>query len=86
MRKLGLVLCGFVVLFLVGCGENARQEIRSAAAEAKHSRPNVMERVDGPNDAYITKFEIEFSDGTRVGCVTVSLYSLTCVTLTGSDL
>jgi hypothetical protein len=86
MRKLAAVLCGFVILFLVGCGPSPIQEIRSAAAEAKQSRPNVMERVDGPKDAHITKFETEFSDGTRVGCVTVSLYSLTCVTLTGSDL
>jgi hypothetical protein len=46
-----------------------------------------MERIDGPGDAYIYKFETEFSDGTRVGCVTVSsYYNVDCVTLTGSDL
>ena len=86
MRKRALVLCGFVILLLAGCGPSTTQVIRSEEAKAKVLRPTVMERVDGPGDAFIAKFETEFSDGTRVGCVTVSLYSLACVKLAGSDL
>jgi hypothetical protein len=87
MRKLVAVLCGFGILFLVGCADTERQDRRNALTAARQARPNLMERIDGPADAYIYKFETEFSDGTRVGCVTVSsYYNVDCVTLTGSDL
>jgi hypothetical protein len=70
MRK--LILCGFAALFLVGCysaEDAAKIERREARNAANKERTNIVERIDGANEAYIGKFEAEFSDGTRVGCI-----------------
>ncbi len=83
MRKLALVLCGFGILFLAGCysAEDSSRIVRRDAGEAADKeRPNIKERIDGKHENYLSKFETEFSDGTRVGCVQAS-YGVSCVTL-----
>jgi hypothetical protein len=86
MRKLAAVLCGFGILFLVGCysTETAdRIERREAGTAANKTRTSIVERIDGEHEAYIGKFETEFSEGTRVGCVTTG-YGVSCVPLKGA--
>lgn len=86
MRKLGLLLCGFAILVLVGCysTETAnRIERRDASQAANKERTSIVERIDGEHERYIGKFETEFSDGTRVGCVQ-SAYGVACVPLKGT--
>ena len=65
-------------------GTQAAQDIEDAKEKAiTAKRPNVMERVDGPADSWvIRKFETEFSDGTRVGCVAAR--TISCVKLKGA--
>ena len=66
-------------------GTQAAQDIEDAKEDALTAeRPNILERLDGPSDSRVVrKFEAEFSDGTRVGCVTLSS-GVSCVTLKGA--
>ena len=97
MRQLAMGLC-LAVLFLGGCewvsenvphpdyyGTQAAQDIEDEKEDALTAeRPNILERIDGPADSRVVrKFEAEFSDGTRVGCVAIS-NGLSCVTLKGA--
>lgn len=84
MRKFAIGI--IAVMFLGGCYSQetaARLERHEESKEANKTRPAIMERIDGEHEAFTAKFETEFSDGTRVGCVTHG-YGLSCVALKGS--
>ena len=63
------------ILFLVGCGPTLSEK-RAARAEVDRVDPATVltvERLDFPkhdgSNADALQFEIEFSDGTKAGCV-----------------
>lgn len=83
MRKLAIGI--LAAMFLGGCYSQetaARLARREDSKEANKTRPSITERIDGEHENYIAKFETEFSDGTRVGCVTHG-YGVSCVALKG---
>ena len=81
MRKLARVLlCGFAVLFLVACPPSAREKVdREDPATVL-----TVERLDFPkyggSAADALQFEVEYSDGTKVGCVYI-WSGVSCVAL-----
>jgi hypothetical protein len=79
MRKLALVL----VVALVGCGTSLREE-RAAEKAAAEARPNIAPVINGPSDPLIRQFEVQFSDGTKAGCISVWNQSVSCVPLKGA--
>ncbi len=83
MRKLALVLCGFMVLFLVACGPTMREK-KKEVDRTDPATVLVVERLDFPkyggSSADALQFEVEYSDGTKAGCVYIHS-GLACVKL-----
>lgn len=89
MRKLGLVLVllvTLVTLLLVGCGPTSR-EVRAEVDRVEPATVLTVERLDFPSfggsAADALQFEVEYSDGTKAGCVYIHS-GVSCVKLKGS--
>ena len=91
MRNLGLVL--FVAfaalhpLLLIGCdGKPSRREVRAEADLVDPATVLAVERLDFPahdgSAADALQFEVEYSDGTKAGCVHI-WSGVACVPLKG---
>ncbi len=84
MRAIGIIL--LAVLFLVGCGPT-QTERKAARSEVDRTDPATVltvERLDFPKHggsaADALQFEVEFSDGTKAGCIHIWT-GLSCVKL-----